>query len=210
MLRRLTSFGRMRASVSCWRRCPKGVQQGAVGRMPGQHRASDDLAISDHELPAVTGNIALLVAHHRARPGLRCSPAARCQHDSRGGSSPGRRPPRFPASAATAADFSLARCASGRALSPAASSRARYPLAACRSPRSGAAPAARLRPDCRPISVGLRARTCLPPITFGDSLRQRGTAAADPGGCRWATRPDRFGSRGSGGPSGRRRMSVSP
>src|SRR5262249_57198306 len=40
------------------------VQQGAVHRVPGQHRAHDDLAGGDHELAVVPGHIALLVAHH--------------------------------------------------------------------------------------------------------------------------------------------------
>jgi hypothetical protein len=43
----------------------QGVQQGAAGRVLGQHRADDDLLAGDHELAVVPGDIALLVAHHR-------------------------------------------------------------------------------------------------------------------------------------------------
>jgi hypothetical protein len=55
----------------------QGVQQGAVDRVLGQHRAHDDLIRGDHGLAVVPGHVALLVAHHphvrvgdvRPRPG---------------------------------------------------------------------------------------------------------------------------------------------
>jgi hypothetical protein len=40
------------------------MQQGAVNWMLGQHRADDDLAVSDYDLAVVPGHIALLVAHY--------------------------------------------------------------------------------------------------------------------------------------------------
>ena len=55
----------------------QGVQQGAAGRVLGQHRAGNDLVCGDDELAVVPRYIALLVAHHphvrvgdvRPRPG---------------------------------------------------------------------------------------------------------------------------------------------
>jgi hypothetical protein len=40
------------------------VQQGAGDWVLGRQRADDDLAAGDHDLAVVTGDLALLVAHH--------------------------------------------------------------------------------------------------------------------------------------------------
>jgi hypothetical protein len=40
------------------------VEQGAVNRVPGQHRARDDLVRGDDELAVVPGHVAFLVAHY--------------------------------------------------------------------------------------------------------------------------------------------------